>query len=862
MNRFLRTLILFVFSVSCLFAQDAKQLNEMGLKATALGNFQEARDCLLKAMKLDPNWAEPHFNAAKLLRLVQKLDESKRQLKIAHELEPTNPTYREAWAGCLKDDLVKAKTAKNEAEIKSLRAKVLEVNPEDFDMALEQIKELQKANDNEGLKKLAKSIVEKNRKEIAEYKSAPLGEILLVLAKIELAEKDYKNARDHAQKATSFPIEDAPAGKKIAEDVNTAIAQEADGYLRNAKKLAEEGKIQEALDQYDAGLAIDPGNDKLQAEKELLTAKKEGKDLFAEAKKFTDGKKWLLARDYLEAVVTAEPNNKEAKKLLDQAIAYEADYQKRLGIADPLPRDLSGLAGLADGYIRQGKRFCAANNYKEARVAYSKAQTVIEMDDTLAKLKSEIQTDIDKMDGIDKRKETWEKAVDAYKNTEWAECIKFMETLPFDYDIQLQSYMAFSYWKKGEKDKARDYAHRSLNRQPENNRSKFVLGNLFLEEGDNPSAYKILKEIKDSDPEYPGIDDVLAKATAFAWGPVVIPIVVIALLLFVAYVMYQNLPEYRKNEAIQRGRSYLAKQMFKDCIEELNKIKRHPRITQYDGAVISRLLTQAFLKTAAYDKAIGEAKHLLSISSTDAEAHQWLGFAYLGRRLLSPETLPELLNLYKTEKKNNALVALLGQHYLSQKTLSQEGVDILERWMENEPSHPELLKALGRFYLQKGRSDQTAMKVFQAMLATTNPEPDFLLGIGKMHLKKRDYESCLKCCEQVLSIDVNNEIVHTVLRDCYSQMGKLADLVEIYRTFLAENPYNVAFQKGLTEANKLLEKINKNPPQTRGESFEAPLSNPPDPSGSDASTEIACPHCGNPNKAVDYYCQSCGKQMA
>ncbi|MBF0407744.1 MAG: tetratricopeptide repeat protein [Candidatus Riflebacteria bacterium] len=846
-------LIVLFFSAPSLLAQDAKQLNEEGVKAIGLGNFQDARDALLKAMKLDPNWAEPHYNAAKLLKLVKKYDDSKRQLKIAFELEPGNQTYRDAWIVCLKEDIQKAIEAGNLTEAKSLRAKIVELSPQDFDAALELIQDKQKAGDNEGAKKIAKGIAEKNVKSISEYSSPALGQILLILSKLELAENDYKNAKIHAEKASSFPIPDQGSAKTILSDIKAALNKETEGYLRNAKRLMAESENNQALEQIEMGLAIDPTNEELLAEKEMLTSKAEGKDLFIEAKKLAAENKWLQARDFLEAIVVADDKNTEAKALLNKSIAYEKQYQAKLGIAEPLPRNLSGLAGLADSFIRQGKKFSSGSNFKEARSAYNKAMTVIEMDSTLTKLKAEIQPDLEKMDAVDKSKETWEKGVDAYKNQEWEECIKYLELLPADYDIQMHSFLAYCYWKKGEKEKARELAHKSINRQPENNRSRFVLGNILLDEGENATAYKILKEIKDADPEYPGIDDVLARATAFAWGPVVIPVAIVLLLLFTAWVIFQNLPEYRKNEAIRRSKSYLAKQMHKECIDELNRIKRLPNITQYDGGVISRLLAQAYLKTAAYDKAIGECKHLLAITPNDPETHQWLGFAYLGRRMLSPESLPELLALYKTEKKNNALVALLGQHYISQKAHTNEGIEILERWLETEPTHPELLKVLGRFYLQKGRTDATAMKVFQSMMATMKPEPEFLLGIGKMHLKLKDVESCLKACEQVLSLDVNNEMVHTLLREAYNQKNELPVLVEIYRSFLSENPYNVAFQKGLTEANKLIERNAKAAPVQKQNVTQT--------DSGDVQGDISCPHCSTPNKSTDYYCQSCGKQM-
>ncbi|HNW36781.1 MAG TPA: hypothetical protein PKM25_17715, partial [Candidatus Ozemobacteraceae bacterium] len=279
----------------------------------------------------------------------------------------------------------------------------------------------------------------------------------------------------------------------------------------------------------------------------------------------------------------------------------------------------------------------------------------------------------------------------------------------------------------------------------------------------------------------------------------------------------------------------------------------------------SRLSAQAFLKTGAYDRAIGECKHLISINPQDAEAHQWLGFAYLGRRMLTPESLPELLNLYKTENRNIALVSLLGQHYTGQKTLSNDGIEILEKWLELEPNNPEVLKPLGKFYLQKGRTDENAMRVFQRMMEFVKLEPEFLLGVAKLHLRQQQNEDCLRLCEQVIQMDVNNEMVHAVLRDCYQKMEKLPELIDIYRAFLAENPYNVAFQKGLTEAMKMATRAGI--PVVTGPAEQSALDDPGAQSlpgaqpPADTGEGISCPHCGAANSKADYYCQQCGKSI-
>ncbi|HNV69330.1 MAG TPA: tetratricopeptide repeat protein [Candidatus Ozemobacteraceae bacterium] len=845
------------------WAQDAKELNRRGQLARQSGNYKESMELLKQAMKLEPGWAEPYYNVYQLLKLVNKPEDSRRALKKAYELEPTNRTYQEEYGKLLKEDLKAAEAKKDQAAIDALRKQITSVNPSELGLAADMVADLYKKKDLAGVKRLAKELLEKNKAQLAQYDDPSLGRIFLLLARAEFDTNELKPAKEHAEKAANYPIEDPDEAKALVGRVKQALQEEVAGHLRLGKSFSQKGETVAALAEFNKALAVDPQNDEAQSLIAELQAKADAKDLLAEVKKKSGQQKWLEVRDLLEVVVQNDPKNAEARTLLKKAVSIEEEALKKVGLTDKFPRDLIGLTDMVDSFLSKGKRFLEAGNKKDARQFFDRALVVITLNPDLEKLREAVDVEVKKITSAEDRRSMYEKATrELYKTGDWEECLKLLEQLPQDYEPDMLSFMAYCHWKLGNLDKAVDMAHIQLNRQSENNRARFVLGNIFHERGDNTAAYKYLNEIKQSDPDYPGIDDVLMKVGAIKWGPLVIPVVAIVLLLWIAYIIYNNLDEYKKNSMIKKGRSFLNRGYPRECIEELLKAKKLPNLDQYDGAVISRLLAQAYLKTGQYEKSVGECKHLLSINMNDQEAHTWLGFCFLGLRRLNPESLPELLNLYKTEKNNQALIGLLGTHYASQKVLMPEGVEILEKWLDNEPNNPDVLKTLGKFYLAKGRSDERSMKVFEQMMTSQKVDVDFVLGVAKMHLRLKRYDACLKSCETVLSMDVNNDLVHQVLREAYREMGRIEELLEIYRGFLAENPYNVAFQKGLTEAKKAFEKQGGRPAATESAPAE-PIGAPEaavEATG-EAGEEILCPHCQKPNNKADYYCQHCGKNI-
>jgi tetratricopeptide (TPR) repeat protein len=809
-----------------LFAQDAQECNNRAKLAIRSGNHAEAKELLLRAMKLEPTWAEPYYNAAQLLRLLNKRDDMRRALKKAYDLEPSNSQYQDAFAKMLQEDLAAARQGGNAAEVKKLREEILRVNPRELKIGLEMVQELIKGGNIDGALKLALDLLDKNKKEIPEYRSPEIGELYFLLGKNEFERNQVLKAREYADRATRYPMEKPERAKELLANVKRLQKEGAEGHLKLGKSYIAKGQKEEGMAEFTKGLELDPDNEPIKQEIETVRNQSEARAVFAMALQQVSAQKWLEARDLLEQVLEIDPTHSEARKHLEQAAAVENELMKKLGRAERLPRTSQERADLTEGLIKMGQQFSRGKNFKEARVAFDRALGIIALDAKLEKFRPDIDREIAEMDAVDHLRQTWDKGVEARNSGDYEECIKLLEQLPTDYNVQLYSFLAESYWRTGNNEKAKTLANLQLSKQAENNRAKFILGNIYFEEGDKASAYKILKEVYDDDPEYPGLQDVYLKTTTTHWLPLVLPIGIILLLLWIAWLVYKNLPEYNKNNAIKRARQFLNKGFYKECIDELNAVKRLPILTPYDGAVISRLMGQAFLKTAAY----------------------------LGRRMLSPESLPELLNLYKSEGNNVALVSLLGQHYASHKNLTAEGIGILEKWNELEPNNPEVLKPLGRFYLQKNRTDETAMRTFKAMMDSGQPEPDFLLGVAKMHIRLKQYQEALQLCERVLSLDVNNELVHSVLRDAYQKMDNLPELIEIYRSFLTENPYNVAFQNGLKEAQKALD---------RAGGARTPGGGAPAPTGEDLGEDaILCPHCQSPNTKADYYCQSCGKSIA
>ncbi|MBU1108311.1 MAG: hypothetical protein KKB51_16680 [Candidatus Riflebacteria bacterium] len=852
----LLTVLALIASV-CAFAvsDEARELNRKGMLAISGGHHQEAVQQLKQAMQLEPEWAEPYYNAAQLMRLRNNHEEMGKALRKAVSLEPANQTYVDAYVKLLKENLQGAEKSKNQSEIKRLRQEILRVDPGELNVGLKILDELMSAGNLDQAADIAEGLLEKNTALRTKYDSENMGELFYILGKIALQRNNLTDARNYADNASKYSMARPDSAKNLLSEVREKQAAAVSLLLTQAQEQASSGDNAGAITTLMRADEITPNNELVQQELSKLQSSRDAKSAMIDAQKLVKNGSWLEARDMLEYVVSVDAGNSEAQNLLKQAVEKETALMKILERGERLPRYSEDRAGLVEGFLRRGKQFLDAGNQKDAMTSLSRGMAILELDSGLKRFIPKFQTELSKIQVEDDKKDLWRKGTEARNAYEYEDALKCLDKLPRNYDVQLPSLLAECYWKTGDQEQALTMARYQLTIQKDNNRAKFILGSIFLERGEKESAFNYFMEIYDSDPEYPELKDKLLQSSAAKWKTV-FPILIILLLGWIAYALYKYLPEYNKNSSLRKAKSFLKKEMHEECINELVKIKRLPNLTDFDGALISRILAQAYLKRGIYDRAIGECKHLISISTKDEEAHSWLGYAYLGRRMLSPESLPELLNLYQKDPRNIALVSLLGSHYTQSKNLNDDGVKILEQWLNLDPNNPEVLKPLGRYYLKKARSDDNAMKVFQKMMEFGSPEPEFLLGVAKIHLKLRQFDSCLQLCEQVINGDVNNELVHSVLREAYHKQSRLDELLEIYGNFLQNNPYNVAFQNGLRDAQKLAGH------ETARKSQQPATQVTPEQTPEVASDQILCPNCQQINSSKEYCCQHCGQNLA
>lgn len=886
MNRLKKTLIISTFILSAIFAdmsfcspafaqsKEARDLNRKGADALDSGRYADSIQFLKQAMALEPTWGEPCYNAARLLKAMGKREDMIKMLRKANGVEPNNPKYQDEYIKALTEDYQNAELASNNSEKERIINEIFRVNPGNLTFGIKSVENKIQSGDKDEAAALAENILAKNTTNRSNYKLKGMGELYLIVAQVAYEKGDLEKAKSNADYAARYEFDKRDEAYSLLKKVKNDIDEKVKNLISEATNAQKSGNHSKAMSLLQEAEKYQPDNETVKNTMVEFVDEVDINKLIEVARKANANGRWLDARETLVMLTEKYPGDKTAKSMLEELKTKEKAILKQLDIPE-IPLKAKDRERVMNDYKNRGIKFFELNNYKDCISPFKMALVLIDADKDLSKYKPEIEKYLERINTLDEYKKNWIKAKDAREAGDYEDVIHLLNTIPEEHqDVQHYSYLAEALYNLGNTEDAEKYARKQLGNQPENNRAKFVLGCIKLDAEDNEGAHKYFYEIYESDPEYPGLGDKLAKSSVKYW-PKVLFYTVIILLSWIAWIMYKKLPIYNKDAKIRTGKRYFKKECYDEAINVLMEVRHSPYLTSADSFEITKLFAQCYLKKGAYDKAIGECKHLISITPKSEEAHTWLGYAYLGRRMLSPEALPELLNLYKKDSRNIALVSLLGSYYAQQKVISNEGIAVLEQWLNLDYDNIEVLKPLGKHYLHKGASDDKAMKVFQRMMEIGSPDPDFMLGVANVYLKKKQYDNCLQICEQVINMDINNAYVHTILLDAYKKQNRLSELLDIYANFLKNNPYNVAFQNGLRAAQAEFDKIQKRNAAQAAKEAAAVMENmrlvtqEESPGQTDNETPvqnlepgaIACPNCGNGNPQGSYVCQFCGANL-
>ena len=164
--------------------REAREFNRKGVAALESGRYNDSIQLLKQAMVLEPTWAEPCFNAARLLKQLGKREDMTKMLRKANGLEPTNSKYTEEYLKVLYEDYLTAEKNSNYLERDKISQEIFRVSPGNLNLGLKLVENKMDSGNKDEALSLAEDILSKNTRQRSRYQIKEMGKLFYIVAQI------------------------------------------------------------------------------------------------------------------------------------------------------------------------------------------------------------------------------------------------------------------------------------------------------------------------------------------------------------------------------------------------------------------------------------------------------------------------------------------------------------------------------------------------------------------------------------------------------------------------------------------------------------------------------------------------------
>jgi tetratricopeptide (TPR) repeat protein len=723
-------------------SRDAKTWAKLGRANEGQALVEKALACYMFASRLDPKSFDAALGMARIYNKLNQPANAATAAKKALELKFTGEASWEYGRACI--------ALKQPADAKKAFEKVVETDPGNisaqwelgliyynekaFDKAIDLLKSVYWKQANESLAlKIGQIYNESGNLDSAlVYLKGPNNRrVTLPEAGLELGKIYYKQQR-FGEAAVEFERGTTKAGAEPMDFYFWAVSLEKSGgnpdKLTNAYRLAVEkfgqSKSKEAL----------------QCRVKLGQKELEKKNFQAAATQF-------------QAIAAIDPDGKivpENQSLLAAAYEGAGANEKAIACLEKMirqnPLDVQAYGHLGDIYTKDG-------NVEKARVTYEKMVSINPGDNKVQMLLGDYYL----------------------KNKKYQEALKyFQKSYTMERNFQAAEGMAISAMALDKYDMARDAAESAIRMEPSLVESRLVLSRIYLRDRNYKDAVGQLEVLIKKDQNNKEIWQQLAQC-------------------------YEKMKDVQKladadrriialdnrntSSRIRLVRYALSQNDAKTAFDLLKELS----VLSPNDAEVFKNLYEISLGKGAKDDAVVFLKRFISLKPGNAKAQKDLGDIYYEKKMLD-----DALSAYRAALKADPSIRGLYGRY-AEIILSREGADpnevisVLSGAISAGEADANMYAALGTNYHKRGQCNK-AIDMFQKALQL-DPRLVLLLSpLAECQAKTGNAKDAIVTFEQAITMNTGAVQEYKLLGDLYSQQGKPAQAIGMYKKYLEKRP--------------------------------------------------------------------------
>lgn len=612
----------------------------------------------------------------------------------------------------------------------------------------------------------------------------------------EIIQKDNNKAMRLAEESIRFdPLNGA--ARKLFERLSNAQKKSVEKLFTKAEKLFTQRDFTSATELYQQVLTIKSdhreairGVEKCKLAATSYKALDEARELFK-----VDKHEASLAK--IKWAITAYPQNYEA---LNFKKDIENKILKKLNIKALQDEEKQARERRYFSLLSQANNLVVNNQFDEA---LRLLREVFDIRPDSAKAKA-IMVEAEKKKS---QYATYEKAQSDFKAQDWKRALdNFLEVQKTDLKlVGLQHSIIACHFRLGNFEDSIALANQYLSSRSENPDVLYYLGRSYEALIENDTSYRTLaidtyiRLLKLDN----GFLDAKSRLTALQrgkWGPIIF--VALIVLVFVMLFVW-----------LFKTRRIRAKYAYMNRVDQLLNNKDYEQLSvafnnfyEIDFTMKETLkylpnFMLAMVETGRFDQCLQLGPKVLGVMPEHRQVKVLMGRANYLKGSINPSLIKFYLALLDSEYITDEIISWVGNKILELDIAKEETLPILKRFNALHPENEASRKALIEFLGKEKIINQQLVEVMQLEIKYNKSDTKCRLRLAEHYLKKKQLDDCVKLCEEVINLNVNDKKLHPILYGAYEAMQNLDALVPLYESLLQLYPNSITLQQA---QNKIL----------------------------------------------------------
>lgn len=634
---------------------------------------------------------------------------------------------------------------------------------------------------------------ELGQKEVPNYTSLIF---LYVGLAYDIVDKNTITAMKLAEKSIRYdPLNGA--ARKLFERLSKSQKKAIENLYNKAEKLFNQRDFTSASELYNQVLALKPSH--LEASRGIEECKLASTSYKAldEARKLFEADKHEASLDKVNWAITAYPQNYEALNLKKD---IKSKLLKKLNIKALQDEEKKSRERRYFSLLSQANNLVINNQFEEA---LNLLREIFEIRPDSAKAKAIM------MEAEKKKSQyaTFKKAQDHFKAQEWKLALDgFLEVQKTDLRLLgLEQSIIICNFRLGNFEDSVALSRSYLNSRSENPDVLYYLGRSYESLMQRDTSYRNLaidtytKLIRLDD----SFLDTKSRLTAIQrakWGPIIF-ITLIALVFVMLFIWLFKTRRIRAKYAyMNRVDQLLNKKDYEQLSIAFNNFYEIDFTMKETLKYLPNFML-AMVETRRFDQCLQLGPKVLGVMPEHRQVKVLMGRANYLKGSINPSLIKFYLALLDSEYITDEIISWTGNKILELDIAKEETLPILKRFNALHPENEACRKVLIEFLGKEKIINQQLIEVMQLEIKYNESDTKCRLRLAEHYLKKKQLDDCVRLCEEVINLNVNDKKLHPILYGAYEAMQNLEALVPLYESLLQLYPNSITLQQA---QNKIL----------------------------------------------------------